>query len=292
MEVVDSNKHQISPINSSEEKEWKGGFSKIGSMRGPFAWLVPEYLRQGLGFTLIYAAYMFFYFNRKNYAFWLNEMITLGRNKEDISIFGSVMEFSYGFGKLIAGPLVDSKPPYVVLVVTLGIASLCNLLMFQSDSLLINYALWSINGLVQSAAWPALAAIFLNWFKLSPYRGTWYSILSTNQNFGSALCPILLTPLVKDYGWRIAVTGPGISGMVMTVVLFMFLQEFPSEHYVDGSCDKSIKKTQGNKSSWVTVLSDMVTNPYLLGLGIGYSFLSLIRVGISGKYILVVRLCC
>ena len=76
-------------------------------MKGLIASAVPQPLRQPLNFVLIYFTYIFFYLCRKNYAFWLNELVRVeGRDKGEVSVFGSIMEMSYGAGKLITGPML------------------------------------------------------------------------------------------------------------------------------------------------------------------------------------------
>lgn len=127
------------------------------------------------------------------------------------STFGSALELSYGVGKLIAGPLVDSSSsPSFVLTASLAFSSVCNLALFSSGIYYVDLALWSTSGFVQSVAWPALAIIFLNWYKDSPKRGTMYSILSTSQNVGTGSIPIILTPIVSTYGWRASTIFPGM----------------------------------------------------------------------------------
>ncbi|GBG28116.1 Sugar phosphate exchanger 3 [Hondaea fermentalgiana] len=261
---------------------------------------------QAVSFALIYVSYMVFYFNRKNYAFWLNELVrTVGRPKDEVSLFGSAMELSYGAGKLIAGPFVDSAPPALVLAATLAITGLCNVAMFQSGSNVVDLALWSTNGVVQSAAWPALAAIFMNWFEDSPNRGIWYSILSTNQNLGSALCPILLTPIVQVYGWRAATWAPGFIGLSFAAVLGVFLRNGPSDD--TGEKDKTnasaSASSQDNKASskqtpspansksasWTQTLVEMCTSVNLLSLGIGYACLQALRVGVQDWTLIILQ---
>lgn len=260
---------------------------------------------QAISFGLIYISYMVFYFCRKNYAFWLNELVrTVGRPKEEVSIFGSVMEFSYGAGKLIAGPIVDSAPPAAVLSSTLAITALCNIFMFQSPWTWLDLGLWSINGIVQSAAWPALAAIFMNWFRNSPNRATWYSILSTNQNLGSALCPIILTPVVQLYGWRAATWAPGLIGLTLAAIFAIFLTDGPKEdvqHQTPRPKDVRVNDTQtkmgddsskqepASQTSWSDTLIEMCTSVHLLSLGIGYAFLQALRVGVQDWSLIILQ---
>mmetsp|Transcript_16101 Transcript_16101/g.34922 ORF Transcript_16101/g.34922 Transcript_16101/m.34922 type:complete len:362 (+) Transcript_16101:3313-4398(+) len=252
---------------------------------GALAWLIPQWAQKPVGFVLIYVVYVAFYFDRKNYAFWLNELVTtVGKTKEEASVFGSVMEMSYGVGKLVAGPICDSLPPSIILYGSLAIASLCNLFMFRTNWSIVDASLWATNGLVQSAAWPALAAIFMNWFRDSPNRAIWYSVLSTNQNLGSALIPVVLAPLVANFGWRAAVGAPGLFGLCFALILFLFLQEGPTESSLQEKTKKNVKRPSAKstaQSDWRTTFLEMVTNLDIISLSVGYMFLTMLRVGIS-----------
>jgi sugar phosphate permease len=54
-----------------------------------------------------------------------------------------------------------------------------------------------VNGVATSFGWPSLAKIFVNWYTDPTQRGSMYSILSTNQNIGSALIPMVLIPAME-----------------------------------------------------------------------------------------------
>lgn len=158
----------------------------------------------GLAFALLYLTYVVAYFCKRNYGFFLNGILQRGDlDSTSAAVFGSTMEIAYGAGKLVAGPVCDNFKPKTLLLITLGIAAMCNAFMFQGgkDFYYVDVCLWAINGLAQAFIWPAMALIFFNWFGKSNARGTLYSVLSTNQNLGSALTPVLLTPLVGEFGW-------------------------------------------------------------------------------------------
>lgn len=57
---------------------------------------------------------------------------------------------------------------------------------------------WGVNGFAQAFGWPCMSRIFMNWFQDPAERGKLYSILSTCQNVGTALVPIILFPLFNQ----------------------------------------------------------------------------------------------
>ena len=142
---------------------------------------------------------------------------------------------------------------------------------------MLDVLLWGANGFVQAFSWPALALIFFNWFGEFPGRGTLYSILSTNQNVGSALTPIILTPLVAAFGWRAAIWGPAISGGVMASLLILFLVEGPVKE-ANGNQPEEAAEPDNNFMETVRI---MMLSPDVWLLGLGYALLTFTRVGIS-----------
>lgn len=50
----------------------------------------------------------------------------------------------------------------------------------------------------------------MNWFPDKETRGSWYSLLSTNQNLGGTVAPKLLPPLMARFGWATALWGPAV----------------------------------------------------------------------------------
>ena len=121
---------------------------------------------------------------------------------QSASVFGTTMEVAYGLGKVFAGPVCDNVSPKALIIVCLALASACNALMFHFPHMYyFDVFLWTCNGFVQAFIWPSMTIIFLTRFGDSKIKSTLYSILSTNQNLGSVLVPIVLTPVVSTYGW-------------------------------------------------------------------------------------------
>ncbi|GAB5367276.1 hypothetical protein AAMO2058_001216300 [Amorphochlora amoebiformis] len=241
---------------------------------------------QLLAFGLIYTAYVSYYIAQKNYAFWLQALIEEeGWKQEQAGAFGSAFQISSGISKLFNGPVVDAFSPTLALAGSLMVISVSNGLMFRfSQGATINLLLWTINGVFQGVGWPALARIFISWFPDPKTRGTWYSILSTNQNVGSTLVPLLLPACMKAGGWKAGLSIPAMVSLIVSIILFALLKDSPTTGQSQPEESKlKTKKSQPKPNTreeeaggaWKVVL-------IRLGLlGMAYFFISIIRQGIA-----------
>ena len=249
------------------------------SWKESFFFLGESFSRPGSlsSFALIYASYIFFYLNKKNYSLWLMALVSAGTPMQSAAMFGSIMESVYGVGKMLGGPFVDAQPsPARVLYGALMICACANALMFcplfpEAAHPYVDWTAWAVNALAQAVAWPALAQIFLNWFKESPYRGTLYAILSTNQSIGSTMPAIVLLPLMDAYGYRAAFYVPAVAGAFAAIALAAFLRDGPAV-----AASKCRPKKQDGGSPM-----DILKSWKAYALGAGYMFLTVIRVGVA-----------
>merc|ERR1719408_496171 len=89
-------------------------------------------------------------------------------------------------------------------------------------------ALWAANGAVQSIGWPSVTNVFLAWFPDPAARGAWYSLLSTCQNSGAALVPLLVSASVSAYGWRAALYAPAAASTFAALLIALLLYGSPA----------------------------------------------------------------
>lgn len=241
-----------------------------------------------LAFGLLYATYVVAYFCRRNYGFFLNGILQRGDlDSTSAAVFGSTMEIAYGVGKLVAGPVCDNFRPKPLLILSLLVAATCNALMFQFGLYYLDVALWGANGIAQAFIWPAMALIFFNWFGQSKARGTLYAVLSTNQNLGSALTPVLLTPLVSEFGWRVALWGPALAGASFCLVLLVLLRESPSAAKKEEEEKPAAKKEEDG--GYVQAVKQMLREREIWCLGLAYALLTLVRVGMADWGLVILR---
>ena len=213
---------------------------------------------------------------RKNYGFWLDALTSYEAiTNASAGSIGSAFGLCSGIGKVALAVFVDTHSPSRILAGALAASAVLNLVIFST---LINEAengappsvplisvLWGLNGIVQSLGWPALARIFLAWFPNPTERGRWYSLLSTNQNLGAALVPLLLTSPMSWWGWKAALYLPGLFGVGVALALFAILEDNPrsskSSAQVETreTVEKQTKQQPANISA--IILEDVIQNP-------------------------------
>lgn len=89
-----------------------------------------------------------------------------------------------------------NKHNSIIFLVIIKCAALRQALWSLTSIFLLSPPHPRLNGLCTSFGWPSLAKIFVNWFTDPAERGKWYSILSTNQNIGSAMIPFVSVLLI------------------------------------------------------------------------------------------------
>eukprot|EP00729_Bicosta_minor_P013098 gene13098-28877_t len=182
-------------------------------------------------FGFLYVVYMVYYFNKKNYGLFLSKIQKeQGLEKDDVAQMGSAFEIGGVVGSFFGGLLIDSYSPRWILGGALAVSGVINISMSQVNNIHILVFFKLLNGLCTSFGWPSLAKIFVNWFTDPAERGKWYSILSTNQNIGSAMIPFL--------GWRVAMVLPGVMGITYGALLIVSIEDGPD----DGSDAAAAKK--------------------------------------------------
>ena len=97
--------------------------------------------------------------------------------------------------------LIDARSPRTLLIVGLLLTCMINVVVSVTDLLPAMAALWAVNGAVQSLGWPCVTNVFLAWFPDPAARGAWYSLLSTCQNAGAALVPLVVVVGVFARFW-------------------------------------------------------------------------------------------
>jgi len=181
-------------------------------------------------FALVYATYMALLACRRNYGFWLPSVLSrLGKSKGEAGAVGSAFEMAYGACSLLNGVLIDSRSPRALLITGLVLTGIINVAVSVTDVLPAMAALWAVNGAVQSLGWPSVTNVFLAWFPDPAARGAWYSLLSTCQNAGAALVPLVVVASINSFGWRAALWTPALLAVCMALLLALLLHGSPAE---------------------------------------------------------------
>ncbi|MEG0037024.1 MAG: MFS transporter, partial [Victivallaceae bacterium] len=155
-----------------------------------------------------------------------------------------------------------------------------------SSSLLLFSVFWGINGWFQGWGWPPCARLLTHWYSRSE-RGTWWSVWSTSHNIGGFLIPILMAYLVKYFDWRWAMAIPGLSCIVMGLLLMNRLRDTPQSLGLP-SIEKfrndyqGVEASQEKELSTTQILFDYVlTNKWLWLLAAASFFIYVVRMAIN-----------
>jgi len=227
-------------------------------------------------FWLIYIAYMGFLVSRKNYGFWLRPVISdLGFAKGQAGLIGSTLEVTYGTCSFLNGVVMDSRSPKHLLMGGLVLSALANLCVSSTENLSLMVVVWGLNGAVQSVGWPSVTNVFLAWFPDPAARGAWYSLLSTCQNAGAALVPLIVSASVSAYGWRAALYAPAAVSCLISVLLGLCLYGSPGAVANGGEEPKKVKPQQSDLAQ--TMRQQVFLNRALWLMATSYFCCSMVR---------------
>ena len=179
-------------------------------------------------FASIYLGYATFYFTRKSFTFAMPALIDdLGYNKADLGILASILYISYGISKFISGVLSDRTNPRYFMSIGLIFTGFANICFGNASSLILFALFWGLNGFFQGWGFPPCTKQLTYWFSKKE-RGMWWSILSTANNLGGALIPLLSVFVLTQLGWRWAMHVPGMISIVIGTLLLASLRGVPT----------------------------------------------------------------
>ena len=186
-------------------------------------------------FAVTWLGYAGFYFCRKNFSVTMPIMIDeLGYTKNDMAIVLTVYSFAYMVGQFISGYMSDKHGPRIIVSIGLIIATISNLVMGMSGSLLAFVFLMGTNGLGQSTGWSGLIKNMTPWFKHSE-RGVVMSWWSTCYVIGAFLATIFATywatneTIFVGLGWRRAYFAPVLVVTVITLLYVLLTRNRPPD---------------------------------------------------------------
>lgn len=155
-----------------------------------------------------------------------------------LGIIGSVLLFTYAFGKFLNGFIADYCNIKRFMATGLFVSALINFLMgalgllhgwlgMGSLVLLILFSiLWGLNGWFQSMGSPPGIISLSRWFPLAK-RGTYYSIFSATPYIGKAILYSVLSLVVGWIGWQYGFVFASFGGLVGAMVIVLFVSDTP-----------------------------------------------------------------
>lgn len=168
--------------------------------------------------------------------------------------------------------------PKHLLVGGLVLSGLVNICIGSTMSLPVMVVLWGSNGIIQSFGWPSITNVFLAWFPDPATRGAWYSILSTCQNVGAALVPLLVSSSIAQWGWKAALYSPAAASCFAAATLALLLYGSPEAAENDG---EEMRPAQSRNSLSKMLGEQVLMNPALWLMAVNYFGVSMLRTCLS-----------
>lgn len=166
-------------------------------------------------FLVVYLAYASIYISRVNLSMAGPELIDLGiLSTAEIGALGSVFSTVFAIGRLINGGISDTKPPYQMLSVGLGIAGISNLAVSLFPPFIAIFLFWAANAYAQSMLWSSVLCVVANLYDKSIAKKK-TSLMVTSVATGNILGIIVNTFLITNFSVRFAFVVPGILTLVL-----------------------------------------------------------------------------
>lgn len=239
-------------------------------------------------FYSMYIGYAFYYFTRKSFTFAMPALSqSLGFDKAELGMLGSVLSISYGVSKFLSGILGDRSNPRYFMAIGLILSGFFNLCFGMSSTLLFFAIFWGFNGWFQAWGWSGCAKLLTHWYSHSE-RGRWWSSWNTSHNLGGAIIPLVAAVCVEYLGWRYAMYVPGLLCIGVGVFLINRLRDTPQslglpsiEKFRDDYPNAQQKKEVSVLSAKEILFDYVLKNRFIWMLAIAYFFIYVIRTAVN-----------
>lgn len=235
-------------------------------------------------FSGMYAGYVTYYLTRKSFTFAMPSMIEdLGYSKADLGFLASGLYLSYGASKFFSGILSDRVSSRLLMSTGLVCTGIANILFGLSSNLTSLAILWSLNGFFQGFGFPPIAKQLTYWFPSSE-RGRWWSVLSSANNVGGALAPILVSTILLIGNWRTTMGWIGCLAIFMGVALAFTIRDSPESLGLKPVSDNDSTEQENHKKQPQTPrpsLKEAIFNRPILLLAIAYFCVYVVRSGLN-----------
>ena len=226
---------------------------------------------------------------------------SLGLSMTDIGALTSIFPIMYGMSKFVSGVLGSRTSPRLLLAGGLMATALMNIAFGFSTSMIWFAVFWSINGMLQGLGAPGCARILTSWFAAKE-RGTYWGMWNIAHNMGGFAAPLLAGTAAKLYGWQWGMFAPGAVGLIMGILILLGVKDSPraagfppvedlnqSSSSSSAAHDKTTSKEQNSdkkSESLVDLLvTDVLKNPFVVGLAITYFFVYVVRQGVTSWFV-------
>lgn len=225
-------------------------------------------------FALSWASYFSLYFTRKNYSVAKS---SLGMGTDDLRAIDTAYLVAYCGGQFLNGFLADVIGPRRLLAIGMLVSAALSFVFAFGDAPALFVLAFGLNGLAQSAGWPANGKLMATWFSTKE-RGVIMGWWGTCYQFGGLAATWFATFLLVRYGWRAAFIGPALWVIAVAVAIWLFVIDRPSAlgyanpDGVAPTADAAERKRR-RREAWPLVLKQ----PIIWFLGATYFSLKLTR---------------
>jgi len=189
------------------------------------SFLVPSGMKAFFAATIGYSLY---YICRLSISVVKGPMIGEGLFTEfELGLIGSALFYSYAIGKLVNGFLADRVNVRKFASVGLLISAFINLLLGFHAGFSLFFALWLVNGWVQSIGAPSCIIGLTRWFSQKEC-GTYYGFWSASHNLGEGMTFVLTSIVVTSLGWRQGWLFSASLGLLGVLIFWFFFRENPA----------------------------------------------------------------
>ena len=165
------------------------------------------------------------------------------------TILGSIdtaFLISYAVGNFVGGSLGDSMSLRNVVgwsMLLTGASYYCVVLLglFEIYEASLYVALFTLNGLLQSAVWPGCVAILSNWFSSENrgrIMGIWASNSSVGDIAGAIIASLLQTAL--HFSWPVVMFGTASISFIVGIMFLLTVEERPKKEIFDLACAENV----------------------------------------------------
>jgi OPA family sugar phosphate sensor protein UhpC-like MFS transporter len=145
-----------------------------------------------------------------------------------LGMIGSALFYGYAIGKLFNGFLADRVDIRKFAATGLLISAIINLFLGFYSGFAIFFALWLINGWVQSMGACSFIIGITRWFAPKE-RGTYYGLWSASHNLGEGMTFLFTGLMVSSMGWRLGWCFSSALGLAGVAIIWLFFRDKPAQ---------------------------------------------------------------
>lgn len=148
----------------------------------------------------------------------------LGLSIAEMGVLLSAFLWPYAFGLLLAGPIVDRVRPHRMLAAALIVWSIAQ----ASAGFVLNYTHFLLAraalGIGEAPMAPSFARVTKDWYHEHDQART-VGVWNGSSSFGTAISPLLLTPIMLTFNWRWMFVLMGGVGIIFATVWYVVYRD-------------------------------------------------------------------